>query len=88
MLDTQRTYTAVLQFNGVGEVCSGAVGRVAPARLVISHELGINVDGRDVVDNAADLEALAVLQEVAKHRGFACDGASSMARARGDHASI
>lgn len=69
---TARTDAAILQLNGVGEVGRAAVGRVAAPGLVVSDELGINVDRSDVVDNAANLEALRVLQEVAQHRGFAC----------------
>lgn len=63
----------VLQLDGVG--------RRAAAATHTLHQLGINVDGRDVVDNDADLQTLLILEHVAQQRRLPC---SEEAREQGD----
>jgi len=64
------TRASVGELDGVRQV-RRRVAAAAPVSVpVVAHELGVDIDGGDVVDDARDL-LLGVLQEVAQQRGLA-----------------
>ena len=66
------TSTAICQLNGVGQVRRSVVALFSVPCAVVPDKLGIDVHGRNIVDDAADLE-LGVFQEMSQQCRFACE---------------